>query len=227
MLTPKPSTTGRLISVGGRIKAPMFRLGIDVPVSALYGADYDFPRRPPRPDRTYMIATTPRSGSTLFSIEVWKTGALGAPLEYLNLQQIPEMIARIGDGSAAKYWSNVPAYRTSPNGVFGFKLFVQNMLAATKGSDIPLAAICADDVIFLRRRDRRAQARSYAKAIKSGVWFASLGDESTEPSKLEIDQAADMLSAQERSWTNIFDVTKSQVMEIFYEDFCENKRRAN
>ena len=55
-------------------------LGVDTG----YEGSFDFPRRTASPERTYLIATVPRTGSTWFSHLLWQTGCLGAPLEYLN-----------------------------------------------------------------------------------------------------------------------------------------------
>ena len=49
-----------------------------------YEARFDFPHRATAPSRPYLLATVPRSGSTYLSHVLWRTGCLGAPLEYLN-----------------------------------------------------------------------------------------------------------------------------------------------
>ena len=49
-----------------------------------YEERYDFPERDGPPDRVYVLASLPRSGSTYLSHVLWESGCLGAPLEYLN-----------------------------------------------------------------------------------------------------------------------------------------------
>ena len=51
-----------------------------------YEAKFDFPARDRAPERSYLLATVPRSGSTYLSHVLWRTGCLGAPLEYLNFE---------------------------------------------------------------------------------------------------------------------------------------------
>lgn len=51
-----------------------------------YEAEFDFPLRPSPPPRPYLLASTPRSGSTYVSHLFWQTGCLGAPLEYCNFE---------------------------------------------------------------------------------------------------------------------------------------------
>ena len=93
-----------------------------------YEGKYDFPQRAEGPERTYMLASLPRAGSTHFSHVLWKTGCLGAPLEYLNFEpggpygfaaQSPEMQQQL--------WRSVLRRRCSPNGVFGLKVFSMQM----------------------------------------------------------------------------------------------------
>ena len=49
-----------------------------------YEGKFDFPGRGTPPAITYMLATVPRSGSSYLSHLLWRTGCLGAPIEYLN-----------------------------------------------------------------------------------------------------------------------------------------------
>src|SRR3954466_5530762 len=101
-------------------------------VAALYSASHDFPRREEGPSNTFMLATIPRSGSTYFAIRLWQTGALGAPMEYLNFPILGRLLKRLrvdlpmDARSVLKYWKAVKALRTSPNGVFGYKMFMNN-----------------------------------------------------------------------------------------------------
>jgi len=53
-----------------------------------YTKVFDFDKYIDDPKIQLMIAATPRSGSTAFCLELWKTGLLGAPLEYANLNII-------------------------------------------------------------------------------------------------------------------------------------------
>ena len=47
--------------------------------------EYDFPEFDRRA-QPYVIAESPRSGSQLLADLLWRTGLMGAPGEYLNLQ---------------------------------------------------------------------------------------------------------------------------------------------
>ena len=54
------------------------------------GPAFDLPT-PHSPRRTYVIASTPRTGSTLLARALWDTGLVGAPKEYLNPMQIRDL----------------------------------------------------------------------------------------------------------------------------------------
>src|SRR3954452_13784534 len=51
-----------------------------------YEGKFDFAPRVAGPERAYLLASLPRAGSTHFSHVLWRTGCLGALLEYLNFQ---------------------------------------------------------------------------------------------------------------------------------------------
>jgi hypothetical protein len=86
--------------------------------TALYCEEYDFQSRLAPPATELMVAATPRSGSTAFCLELWRTGVLGAPLEYANF----ELLGRIQRWKTAhervtQYWRELQGLRTSTNGV--------------------------------------------------------------------------------------------------------------
>src|SRR5262245_60646267 len=57
---------------------------------------------PPR--LVYIVAATPRSGSTLLCRELWSTGLLGAPYEYLNAESaMLELVLRFQTASLGEF----------------------------------------------------------------------------------------------------------------------------
>lgn len=144
-----------------------------------YEDRYDFPDRQQLPDRTYMFASVPRTGSTFLSHLLWRTGCLGAPLEYLNF--LPSGPYHFVSGSPDKQitlWRSLLHRRTSPNGVFGVKCFPAQMKELHQGhravfSEVMATLVPRDNeprIVQLKRRDRNAHAISYARAALSGVW---------------------------------------------------------
>ena len=189
-------------------------------IPPLYGVDHDFPRRIEKPTTRLMIASIPRTGSTLLCTLLWRTGVLGAPMEYLNLlNRDHDMVPRLGSGSLPDYWRELQHVRTSPNGVFSFKAFPQDFRQLAGRSADMLAEIWADKVVYLRRRDKLAQAVSYSRAFHSGKWFADVG-ERTSPqydSKI-ISQAMSWIEDLEKGWELLFERKGCEPHRIFYED---------
>lgn len=170
----------------------------------------------------YMIAAIPRSGSTLLSHLLWKSGVLGAPLEYLNSPLTIYAMRRLGFSEInTSYWDAIQQIRSSPNGVFGWKMFWANYieLATTRPDFIP--HIRADRVVFISRRDKILQAVSYAKANKTGIWFkGARGANDATISEVDIEQAYYSLIAQERYWDAFFQKAQVVPLRLSYEDIC-------
>src|SRR3954468_22249510 len=134
-----------------------------------YEGKFDFAARQQPPDLAYLLASVPRAGSTYFSHLLWRTGCLGAPLEYLNFDPAgPYGFAAESPDLQRRLWRSVLRRRCSPNGVFGLKAFPQQLeqLQRTNPALLQevLAMILPDGrprkIIYLRRRDRLAQAVS-------------------------------------------------------------------
>ena len=59
------------------------------------GPEWDLP--PPQgPQRSYVVASSPRTGSTLLCRALWDSGLAGAPKEYLNPMQLRDWELRFG-----------------------------------------------------------------------------------------------------------------------------------
>lgn len=178
------------------------------------------------PETSYLLATVPRSGSTWFSHLLWRTGCLGAPLEYLNFDPAgPYFFASHSAEVQHRLWQSVRRRRTSPNGVFGIKCFPMQLQALQEGNPTLLADVMAmirtGKVICLERRDRIAHAVSYARATLSGVWRKEQeGRDTPEPtySPEAVEAAQRWIEAQGDLWARMFDDLKIAPLRLYYED---------
>tara|TARA_R100001126_G_C4873790_1_gene174710 strand:- start:612 stop:1394 length:783 start_codon:yes stop_codon:yes gene_type:complete len=191
---------------------------------------FDFARRAGPPTTPYLLATTPRSGSSWFGHLLWETGCFGAPLEYLNFVPGGPLGDLRDDREAQRrHWEAVVATRTSPNGVFGLKAFPlqfedlgglnSHLLDAVMR--FLLARGPEARIIHLVRRDRKAHAISYARASLSGRWRAAQeGEGQAEPSfsRRAVDNAARLIERQENTWAAMFRDLRSAPLRIVYED---------
>jgi LPS sulfotransferase NodH len=190
------------------------------PFRKLYRAEFDFTHYPEEPRKTYFLSAIPRTGSTWFSLQLWRTGVLGAPLEYLNMgDRVDDTDTFSGDIHA--YWRWVRQRRTSPNGVFGSKLFTGNIRDVFDRQHSALQLITADYLINLRRRDHVQQAVSYARARQTKIWIGGGVRQNVEAS-YDFDLLLDCLDAierQEASWKAIAERTGARVLTLYYENY--------
>lgn len=198
-----------------------------------YEEKFDFPLRDCPPDQVYVLASVPRSGSTYLSHLLWRTGCLGAPLEYLNF--LPEGHYGFASNSPEKQielWERVLHRRTSPNGVFGVKCFPM-LIALLSRSNPALygqatAMLMPPDrsarVVRLKRRDRLAHAISFARASRSGIWRREQeppGGIAVEYSRTAVDQAMDELDRAETGWDPLFASLEVEPLTLWYEDIVD------
>ena len=195
-----------------------------------YEEKFDFPEIEGQPPSTYLLATIPRTGSTYLSHLLWRTGCLGAPLEYLNFEPSgPYSFAAGSPVAQQEIWRSVVRRRTSPNGVFGLKSF-QLQLHDLHTTNPPLLSAVLGTllspkrprkVLYLKRRDRIAHVVSYARASISGVWRKE--QESGETPEIRysqdvLDAAARGIDVQEARWEIMFQDLRIESLRIWYED---------
>lgn len=153
------------------------------PPSQLLGPEHDAVE-PTATTTTYLICTTPRSGSNLLCDRLTATGVLGTPTEYLEMNlAVAYLTNRWRVDNLLDYLETLKAKRTGSNGVFANKVHWRQVTALSDliwpGTDGPSIESCAAvlDLLFpnsylvhLRREDRLAQAVSLFKAFGTGAW---------------------------------------------------------
>lgn len=203
-----------------------------------YEPKFDFPLRDRPPTVRYLLASVPRSGSTLVSHLLWGTGCLGAPLEYLNFEPTgPYGFASESQRKQEALWRNALTRRTSANGVFGLKTFPVQMQALSEGNPALLVQVmrtmivgkARSKVVRLRRRDGIGHAISYARAALSGVWRSEQeigGRPEPEYSEAAVVNAGRFIQQQESSWDEMFRDLDLAPLEIWYEDVLADRTGA-
>jgi len=200
-------------------------------INRLYQDAHDF--SPATPKHSYMIATVPRSGSTYFAIRLWQTGLLGAPMEYLNLPAMNrQLMPRLGIHQAdpftlttsviLAYWQRVKQIRTSPNGVFGYKMFKVVFHDIISHYPEVFEDIAPDYVLYLTRKDLVGQAISHSRAIKTNKWFASqtLAEETYDFE--HISKCQNHIENEYAYWEQVFLHSGIQPIRVTYEDILQN-----
>jgi LPS sulfotransferase NodH len=140
-------------------------------------------------------------------------------MEYTNIHTMKGLIQRLGKGDLDAYWKELKRRRTSPNGVFGYKLFVTTFHWIAKNAPELLPHIAPDHVVYFTRADKVAQAVSYARAIQTEAWFAGVNEHKDPSYNFEqIQSCEDSIRRQEAEWEHIFAVTSNSPLRIDYDE---------
>ena len=181
-------------------------------------ARYDFPPGA-APSQFYMVASTPRSGSHLVAHHLWRSGVMGAPLEYFNFYNFMfAMARRLRAGRFSEYLDALMHVRTAPNGAFSFKAHYDQFvfLNMTGG----LRRLRPLKILSIERRDEVAQAVSFAKALQTESWNAR--DAPVAAPAYRFDQIAQCLRTvrrQKTHWEETFRRLRVEPVRVVYEDF--------
>lgn len=188
---------------------------------------FDFSRPAPL-RKSYLVASTPRAGGAYLCAQLWKTGALGAPSEYLAYpggRLGGKLAKRLQPSSHADYLAKVIAHRTSGNGVFGvralFKDFQQTLLRVPE----TLSLLSPLSYIYVERRDRLAHAVDLARAMQANRRVSVRGQRAA-PLRYDRDLISRCLGLLERErlgWTRWFESRGVEPLVVTYEDVVADK----
>jgi LPS sulfotransferase NodH len=183
------------------------------------------------PRSRFIIAITPRSGSTYLCDAMKNTNRLGRPQELLGAISIANRIGKnIPGRTPEEYLRNgIKATRSPVNNVSGLKAswfqFEKFTQAMTDRSYLK-----GFKYIYLTRRDLAAQAVSLYKATASEVFHSNIDHSSEALQKLEslqydykqIKYWYDHILVQEKGWQRYFYENRIYPYCISYEDIEED-----
>jgi LPS sulfotransferase NodH len=198
-----------------------------------------------KPSQSYIICTAPRTGSTLLAQALTSTGRAGKPNEFFDIYEHNEAfwLKTLNIANPAEYLPKIIDAGTTENGVFGLKLLWHQspaLMAKVKAA-IPALAKGADNglshallsvafdtpmqYVWLRRRNKLAQAISYYRASRTGIWRTTAagptsGDPSLEP-EFDYELISQFLSAVtsfDALWQQFFQRNRLKVLMLVYEN---------
>lgn len=181
----------------------------------------DLDRRPDRrsgPLKKIAILSTPRSGSTFFCDSLAGTGLFGQPEEWINPRRIEawRRLRGVETIHLGDYLRHVLNKTTSGNGVFSIKIHIDQYQSWKDGRKYDPLDLGFDTVLYVYRRDRVAQAHSYAKALRTDQWrsyFGSKPGSSDEPvAKSATARALSMIIA----WEELYEINLSRRVNRTY-----------
>ena len=178
------------------------------------------------PATSYLLCTTPRSGSTFLCRLLRVDGGLGRPDEHFAEDRNLEP-RRAG---AAAWMGAVLAEGRGANGVFGCKLFPPHLVALGEEAGVRPADWLPDlRYLHLRRQDLLGQAISFAIATQTGHWVPwGRPDQAREPRYDAglIARLLDRVVEWEGYWRRCFALTGVTPLELVYEEVAARPQAA-
>lgn len=173
--------------------------------------------------KKFLILSTPRSGSSLFCDVLNKQGVIGECREWMNLRYIeaysrykgtPEV--RIED-----YVNFVASHTVGGTGIFSLNMHIEQHVQLLQKKIDVFSMMTFDHVIYVTRKNKLAQAVSFAKAAISDQWSSEAAPkvEGVEPNMGQIAEALSHLIASEGLYEQQLKDKVSK--EYVYEDFRE------
>jgi LPS sulfotransferase NodH len=217
------------------------------------GPEFDLPP-PVGEGRTLVIASLPRTGSTLLGRLLAATGAVGDPKEYLNPMQVRDWQARIapsawtrlrhralvgplvplagrGRWTRARLGAHLDAIRlrrSAPDGWFGLKIHWHHFERWFVSTGWPVEDLLRPRAwVLLTREDRVAQAVSWHRALISGRWASE--QRASFPAVYDrraIQRRLDVIAAHETAWRAWFATRQITPLELRYEQVIADPQAA-
>ena len=200
--------------------------------------------------RSYLMCSTPRSGSTLLCDLLKQTGVAGRPNSFYRAQSIAEYAEDFGLTPSASldfercYLAAVIKKGTGETGIFGIRLHALSlfellgrlaMLYPEQRTDADRLAAAFGTPLYirLRRHDKVAQAISRVKAEQSGLWHRHVDGaerERVKPPEAPVYDAAklrayiDEVVEQEALWDAWAKDQNITPLDIGYEELSANPK---
>jgi trehalose 2-sulfotransferase len=173
--------------------------------------------------QAYLVASSPRCGSTYFCYLLWKTGVLGAPSEVLNtaVKQFRMGMTRFRVSTPAEYIAKLIERRTSKNGVFGMKAHFPHFENFLENYPALLEVLSPMTYMYIYRNDKVAQAVSNAKALQTSQWSSRVaGSNSIPPLRYDRDliaQSMREIELKDAGWLRWFETQGITPFRVSYE----------
>lgn len=197
----------------------------------------------PRPGPV-VLAATQRCGSYLFGDLLSRYSGLPFPEEYLVEDMLPARrhLALPLDLPPGEVMQRLVADAGQTHGRFAIKVmwgafvrFFFKLSAAQHGNTSFVNRTIREtwpnaQYLFIRRRDKIAQAVSFSRARQTGVWRTTEEeDASATPPVLQYDYRDihgcwTRIQADERAWLEYFEKNKIPFHEVWYEDLVRQRR---
>lgn len=181
---------------------------------------------------SYIICSTPRSGSNLLGAGLSQTGLCGHPREYFNPRYIPTFSRQWGvKQEMGEYLARFRREAATSNGALGLKLHGSHLRALpglfgrTRADASPafLEELFPNPrYIYLRRANQIRQAVSFSIAARTEVWMHRKGEPAPPPPSVgydfrHIDTGLRDIRLQDEAWREFFGRFSIRPVEVLFE----------
>lgn len=188
---------------------------------------FDLPVYQGRPKIQCVIASTPRSGSSLLG-RLLQANGVGVPNEYFNRSPHIAFLSRrwgLINGREEldidEYLQTIFKYRTTEQGVFSVKAHWDQFQLFLR-SGILNRYFFGARFVMIRRRDLLGQAISYEIASQTGQWASNwVGVKEPVYSKDSIHKKIQYIINQYANWFMFFAQNNVPWIEVVYEDLVK------
>ncbi|MEQ8768101.1 MAG: Stf0 family sulfotransferase [Planctomycetota bacterium] len=180
--------------------------------------DHEFPSVG-LPRISYLVCSTPRSGSSLLCELLCHTELAGAPTEYLDTRVEADFRAVWRFDSLEEYCRLLLLKKTTPNGVFGFKAHF-HQLAERLSTAAELKSVFPGlQYVSIQRRDTLRQAVSLAKALQTDCWASHQTDVQAAPryDRVLIHSQLQNIFRERYAWESFYRVEGIQPIRVDYD----------
>lgn len=207
-----------------------------------FKSQWDLPSTPVK--STYLVCTTPRTGSNLLCFSLAKQG-LGIPIEYLNLLgngSTQEFYNRITNANfqsdltngllpneiCSKYIPQIIQHRTTANGVFGMKIFAHHFTNLYQDGNLSrLSSVfgCQPKIIHLVRENLIDLTVSYIMAQTNQQWHSNMLSGPSVHTPYNFDTFFDTmkdLNEIQNKWNIILRWQEYDVLRITYKQLSQD-----
>ena len=173
----------------------------------------------------YLIAITPRSGSSWLTELIYKTQLAGNPEEWFNQENLDGILALYPCGSLQDYLKCIKVAQSTSNNVFGLEASFFQLKPVLETMSLEQIFCPNFKSIYLTRNDFIKQGISLYKAVTSTYYHAN--QDIKEVKNVDYDSSKIKywilhILHQEFFWEKLFKKNRLQPLRITYEKLVEN-----
>ncbi|NES02318.1 MAG: hypothetical protein F6K22_05385 [Okeania sp. SIO2F4] len=191
-------------------------------------------------DKSYIICSIGRSGSSLLASVLRNLGYCGNPREYFHPNKVTNLMENNDSSALRNYIEEILKKGLTNNGIFGVKMhwehmrdflrFTRKNLGYENKTDLEIINDFFPNThfIYIRRENILKQAISTEIAQQTQIWHQEISQNQKKQLKkpnfnpLAIYRIQEGIKRHEGAWQRFFRQNDLDVYEVIYENFCQS-----